>query len=162
LTSSTSKTFSGLAAGTWYIGLRARDAVGNWSAWRQIRVVVPTDDRSFSFSSSTSRRTGSAYINGTSTWNANAGSKMTARFSGDAFYLIGTAGPEYGKLRVTIDGVSTTVDTGHYKGARASSNHYRVLLFSKAMASGTHTVTITNLATSGRPTIAIDALGFRN
>jgi hypothetical protein len=49
-----------------------------------------------------------------------------------------------------------------YAGRRATSNHYRVLLFRRSLAAGSHTVTITNLATSHRPTIAVDALGFAN
>jgi hypothetical protein len=35
-----------------------------------------------------------------------------------------------------------------------------VLLFSTRFAPGAHTVTITNLGTTGRPTIAIDGLDF--
>jgi hypothetical protein len=35
-----------------------------------------------------------------------------------------------------------------------------VLLFSTRLTPGPHTVTIKNLATAGRPTIAIDGLGF--
>ena len=34
-----------LSPGSWYVGVRARDAVGNWSDWREIRVIVPRDDR---------------------------------------------------------------------------------------------------------------------
>jgi hypothetical protein len=34
------RAFSGLAAGTWYIDVRARDAVGNLSAWRAAVVVI--------------------------------------------------------------------------------------------------------------------------
>ena len=30
-----------LHAGSWYLDVRARDAVGNWSDWSEIRVVVP-------------------------------------------------------------------------------------------------------------------------
>ena len=68
--------------------------------------------------------------------------------------------PRCGQLQVTVDGVSTIVDTAFYKGTRATSYHDRVLLFSTRFAPGPHTVTITNLATTGRPTIAIDGLDF--
>ena len=46
----TTKTFSGLAPGTWYVDVRTRDAAGNLSAWKQVHVVVPADDRSYKFS----------------------------------------------------------------------------------------------------------------
>ena len=65
-------------------------------------------------------------------------------------------------MRVTIDGTSWVVDAGTYAGRRATSNHYRAVLFSRSLAAGSHSVTITNLATSHRPTIAVDALGFAN
>jgi hypothetical protein len=79
---------------------------------------------------------------------------MTVEFTGDRFYLIGTTGAGKGKMRVTIDGVSTIVDSG-------TSSHHRVLLLSKSLSPGAHTVVITNLATAGRPVITIDAIGWR-
>lgn len=158
-TTARSRTFA-LGAGSWYIGVRARDAVGNWSAERTVRVTVPVDDRSFSFSSGMVRRTGSSYYRGTITTTSRSGSRILAKFTGTAFYLIGTIGPSYGKMRITIDGTSTTIDARSYKGARATRNHYRQILFSKSLAAGPHTFSITNLATAGRPTIAIDGIGF--
>ena len=41
----TSQTFSGLAAGSWYINVRAVDAAGHRSAWRQVLTIVPRNDR---------------------------------------------------------------------------------------------------------------------
>jgi hypothetical protein len=149
-----------LGAGSWYIGVRARDAVGNWSEERTVRVIVPVDDRSFSFSSGTVRRTGSSYYRGTITTTSRAGARLSGTFTGNGFSLVGTIGPSYGKMRITIDGTSTLIDARTYRGARATGNHYRQLLFSKSVADGKHTFTITNLATAGRPTIAIDGIGF--
>ncbi|MGP1674073.1 MAG: hypothetical protein ACTS8Z_02520, partial [Candidatus Limnocylindrales bacterium] len=150
-----------LGAGTWFVGVRARDAVGNWSPWREARVIVPRDDRVFTFSAGTTRRTGATYHRSTVTTTNVAGARIvTASADTNGFYLIGTSGPSYGRLRVTIDGVSTTVDTGYFGGKRATTNHYRVLLFTKRLTTGPHTVSITNLATAGRPTIAVDAIGL--
>jgi hypothetical protein len=149
-----------LAAGSWTVGVRARDAVGSWSDWREIRVIVPHDDRHWAFSSGSVRRTGSAYYRGSVTTTSRAGSRMTIPFNGTAFYLVGSSGPAYGRMRVTIDGVAHVVDAGTYKGVRTTTTRHRVLLFTKALPAGDHVVVITNLATSGRPTIAIDALGF--
>lgn len=150
-----------LAPGTWYLQVRARDAAGNWSPWRETRVVVPHDDRTVGFSAGMVRRTGTAYYRSTLTTTRSTGARfVTTSADGNGFYLIGTAGPSYGRLRVTIDGVSSIVDTGYYAGSRARTVHVRALLFSARLTAGAHTVTVTNLATSGRPTVAIDGVAF--
>jgi hypothetical protein len=59
-----------------------------------------------------------------------------------------------------VDGVATVVDSGYLGGKRTTTYHDRVLLFSTRLIPGPRTVSIRNLATSGRPTIAIDGLGF--
>lgn len=154
------RTFK-LGAGTWELDVRARDAVGNWSTWRSVEVIVPRDDRAFSFSAGTTRRTSSAAYRGTlTTTNVKDAELLITTADGDGFYLVGRVGPAYGRLRVTADGVSTVIDTGFYQGRRATSYRDRVLLFSTRFTAGSHTVTITNIATSGRPTIAIDGLDF--
>ena len=86
---------------------------------------------------------------------------VTTVADGDAFGFIGRVGPNYGKLEITVDGVAKVVDTAFLGTRRATALvHDRVLLFSVRLAPGPHTVTIRNLATTGRPTIAIDGLGF--
>jgi hypothetical protein len=147
----------------WVVAVRARDAARNWSAWRETRVVVPHDDRSFRLSTGMIRRTNSGYYRGSATTTDRRGSTMTATFTGRRVFVIGTVAPRYGKFRVAIDGVTVaTVDAGRYKGARATTVHRRVLLWSSStLAAGSHTMTITNLATSGRPRIGIDSIGFR-
>jgi hypothetical protein len=158
-TTATNHSFK-LASGSWYVGVRAADAVGNWSVWREARVVVPTDDRSYSFSSGTVRRSGPLDFRGTVTTTSRAGARMTVAFSGTRFYVVGRSGPAYGRMRITIDGRSYLVDSGLYQGSRATVTRHALLLFNKGMAPGRHVVTITNLATAHRPTIAIDGLGF--
>ncbi len=159
-TTSTTRAFL-LGAGTWYLEVRAADAVGNWSPWRSARVLVPHDDAAFSFSAGTRRHASTAYYRGTLTTTSVADAQLdTTSPDGNAFVLIGRVGPAYGKLEVTVDGVSTVVDTGYLGDTRATTYHNRVLLFSTRFAAGPHTVTIRNLGTSGRPTIAIDGLGF--
>lgn len=146
--------------GAWYVSVRARDAAGNWSEWREVRTLVPVDDRRYAFSAGTVRRTSSADYRGTLTTTDRAGARLSTSFAGTAFYLMGDAGPRLGRLRVTIDGTSHVVDTGYYKGVRATTTHHRVLLFSLSVPAGTHSLTITNLGTARRPTIAIDGLAF--
>jgi hypothetical protein len=154
------RTF-GFRAGTWDLEVRARDAVGNYSAWRSTRVVVPADDRAYTFSAGTVRATSAGAYRGTLTTTSVTGAELVATTTdGSAFYLVGRVGPRYGKLRVTVDGVSTIVDTAYYRGVRATTTYERVLLFGTYLAPGPHTVTITALGTTNRPTIAIDALDF--
>jgi len=155
------RTFSGLSAGTWHVGVRARDAGGNWSDFRQATVVVPTDDRGYAFSSGNARRTGTQLIQGTETTTRRAGARMTIKFTGSSFVLIGTTAVDRGRLRVVIDGRRFTVDQGYYKGSRATTAHFRVILLSKTLTSKVHTVTITCLGTPGRPTVGVDALAWR-
>jgi len=148
-----------LAPGTWYVGVRPRDAAGNLGEWREVRVIVPVDDRSLTFSSGTRRLSSSVDYRGTYTVTSRAGSRLTMAFSGTGLYLVGRAGPGFGRFRVTVDGNSTIVDAGFYAGQRATTVHARVVLFSARLADGAHTVTITNLATAGRPSIAVDGIG---
>jgi chitodextrinase len=160
--STRTKAFGKLAAGTWYLSVSARDSAGNMSAWREIRVVVPRDDRSYRFSRGTVRLRGASEFMRTQTTTSVRGATMTVRFTGDAFYLIGTTAMSRGQMRVTIDGTAYKIDEGRYHGSRSISTHHRVLLLSKALANKAHVVVITNLATSRRPTISIDGLGWRN
>ena len=124
-------------------------------------MLVPRDDRAFSFSAGTVRRTGASFYRGTLTTTSVRNAKLvTTSTDGDAFALLGRVGPGYGKLEVTVDGVAKVIDTGFLGTRRATIVHDRVLLFSVRLTPGAHTVTIRNLATTGRPTIAIDGLGF--
>ena len=58
--------------------------------------------------------------------------------------------------------LSYTVDEGYYARHRATGTHYRAVVFSRTLTNRAHTVTITCLGTSGRRTIAIDGVGWRN
>ena len=159
-TSLRSGTFR-FGAGTWELDVRARDAVGNWGSWRTVTVIVPRDDKLFSFSAGTTRLAhAAAYRTTLTTTKVKDAELVVTTTDGDGFFLVGRVGPTYGRLQVTVDGISTIVDTAFYKGVRATSYHDRVLLFSTRFAPGAHTVTITNLGTTGRPTIAIDGLDF--
>jgi hypothetical protein len=159
-TTSRSASFK-LGAGTWLVQVRARDAARNASAWRSVRVFVPRDDRAFSFSEGTHRWSpAGAYRHTLTTTSVKNATITTSCEQCRSFVLIGRAGPRYGKLVVTVDGQSTIVDTATLHGRRVTANHEHVTLFSTSFAPGAHEVTIRNLGTSGRPTIAIDGLGF--
>jgi len=150
-----------LAAGTWHLDVRARDAAGNLSPWRAVRVVVPRDDRAVTFSAGTVRKFATGAYHGTLTMTAIAGARFqTTASAATGFVLVGRVGPSYGKLVVTVDGTAAIVDTGTLSGKRVVAVHDRVLLFSVALTPGSHVVDVRNLGTAGRPTIAIDAFGF--
>ena len=151
-----------LHAGTWEIQVRAVDAVNNASPWRIITVFVPRDDRAYAFSSGTIRRTVSTAFRGTLTENRTPGSTLTfTRVDGNMLYVIGRVGPQYGRMLVTVDGASTLVDTGFYQGQRATTVRDRVILYSRSLGAGPHTVTITNAGSGARVTLAIDGLDIR-
>ena len=160
-TTAKSATFS-LAPGSWEVQVRAVDAVNNASPWQIISVLVPRDDRAFAFSNGTVRHTATTTYRRTFTDNRTPGSTLTfTTTDGDALYVIGRVGPAYGRMRVTVDGVSTTVDTGFYAGQRATTIRDRVVLYSVSLATGAHTVSITNTGSAGRITLAVDAIDVR-
>ena len=160
-TTAKSATFS-LPAGSWEVQVRAVDAVNNSSAWQIISVLVPRDDRAYAFSSGTVRHTSTTTYRRTFTENKTPGSTLTfSTDDGDALYIIGRVGPAYGRMRITVDGVSTTVDTGFYAGQRATTIRDRVVLYSTSLAAGPHTVSITNTGSAGRISLAIDAIDVR-
>ena len=149
-----------LPPGSWYVAVRAADAAGNRSAWSETNVIVPNDDRAFRVPRSATRRPSAGAYRGTLTTTDRAGPLLTGSFTGSSVTVIGVAGPRYGRLRLTVDGRSVTVDAGRFAGRRATRNHGRVLLATIAVPFGRHTVRVTNLATPGRRTIAIDGIAF--
>ena len=160
-TTAKSATFS-LPAGSWEVQVRAVDAVNNASPWQIISVLVPRDDRAFAFSSGTVRHTATSTYRHTFTENRTPGSALSfTTDDGDALYVIGRVGPAYGRMRITVDGVSAVVDTGFYGGVRATAIRDRLVLYSTSLAAGPHTVSITNTGSAGRVTLAIDAIDIR-
>ena len=82
----------------------------------------------------------------------------TATFSrtyeeGDHMALVMAQGPGRGRAAIRVDGFFVgMIDTF------ADVNTNRVVVFEQMMAAGTHTVSITNFATAGRPRIDLDAV----
>ncbi len=87
----------------------------------------------------------------TSSYGARATFTRTYE-QGDHVALVMAKGPGRGRAAIRVDGiVVSTIDTF------ASVNTNRVVVFERMMSAGTHTVSITNLATAGRPRIDLDA-----
>ena len=156
------RTFKPLAFGSWHVAVRAVDAAGHRSEWLEVVAMVPKDVRGWSFTSGTTKRTGARFINGTDTTTSRSGARMTIRFTGSAFYVMGTSAVKHGKLRVTIDGRSWIVDEGMLDGRRATTTTHRVVFFARSLTKKAHTVVITCLATPGRPTIDLDAVAWQD
>jgi Transglycosylase-like domain len=91
------------------------------------------------------------YSSGHVKYATTAGATATLRFSGKGIAWVGPTGPTRGSARVYIDGrYIRTVDL------RRSTFHARSVVFSRALAAGTHTLVI-RVVTGGKP-VAIDEL----
>jgi hypothetical protein len=95
---------------------------------------------------------------GTAHWDPSAGATATFTFTGNEAALHAVRDVDQGKMTVSVDGgTPTTVDD--YSAAR---NANAIVWTTGALASGTHTVTVTvlgqsNPASSGT-TIALDSI----
>ena len=93
------------------------------------------------------------YFGGTAHWTRGSGATATLRFKGTSVAWVGPVGPTRGKAKVYIDGkLVTTVDL------KAATFHPRRVVFATSVKNGSHTLVIKALGTSGRPTVAIDAI----
>jgi hypothetical protein len=137
--------------------VRARDTVGNVSAWSPPRCTSrPLDDRSLSASSAWTRGTGSAYVDGTVTSTTRQGAEVTRReISARRVYLVATRCPTCGTADVFIG--STRV--GRVDLHATTTQHQRVIALpaSSSVRSGKLTVRVTS---SGKR-VAIDGVAFR-
>jgi hypothetical protein len=135
--------------------IRARDSVGNWSAWvgstKPVRVVV-VDDRSsaIGYTASWKRATSSAAIKDTLRRSWSTGAVASYAFTGRGISLVAPTGPGRAKIKVYIDGkYRKTVNL------RAASTHHRRVVYTAWFAgSGNHRITI-KIATSGK--VQVDA-----
>jgi hypothetical protein len=107
-------------------------SVNNASPWQIISVLVHGTTAPFAFSSGTVRHTATTTYRARSPRTGRPGSTLSfTTDDGDALYVIGRVGPAYGRMRITVDGVSTIVDTGFYaasarrRSATASSSTAR-------------------------------------
>jgi hypothetical protein len=142
--------------------VRAMDTAGNWSNWAE---AAPFTATVIQDTSSTLARSG--------TWTRYEHSQMSARttryatrkgyaisrtFTGRGFALVFPKSSTRGKAQVWVDGVLVkTLDT--YKRRFAPR---RVMYALAWTASGSHTVKVVVLGTSGRPRVDFDALVIIN
>lgn len=141
----TSSTFPGAQGKTYCF--RARSNVGSTKgAWSTDKCTgVPLDDSAttLSYSSAWSTLSNANYYLGTAKRSNTTNSTLTYTTNTHYFALIGTKGPNMGKVKVEVDGVAKTYDL------YSSSAKYRQPIAYKIFANGsnTHTIKVTVLGT---------------
>ena len=134
--------------------VRARDGVGNWSAWAAgptMTTALLQERAPIVRYIGTWTKVLYRYASGGSTTYAKSlGARVRTTFSARGVAIVAPVGPTRGSARVYVDGA--------YRGTisfRASSGRSRVLMFTKSFAtSGSHTIEM-RLTGSGR--VDIDA-----
>jgi subtilisin len=152
------RLFRPLATGHRYaVRLRARDAVGNWSAWVTSLATAPRviqdTSRVITWTGSwTTARAATASGGGTH-FASKAGRSATIAFYGRAVAIVAPLGPRRGRLQVWIDGVlARVVDERH-----ATVVARRVIYSRSGLVDGRHTVRVVVLDTPGRSRVDLDA-----
>lgn len=137
--------------------VRPRDWAGNAGAWRAgatISLAIVDDGaRSVTYAGTWKRLTVGGYSGGGVRYTKAAGASATFRFTGRGFSFVSTRGPTMGSARIYVDGkLAGTVNL------RNDAWVYRFVAFQRTWSStGSHSVRIVALGTSGGPRVDIDA-----
>ena len=100
--------------------------------------VIDERDSRFTFTGTWYDESGSQFpIDQTSKW-CNAGAGFTVNFTGSKIYLVGTIDPNHGTANVTVDGVTTSINTW-----ASSRSLGQIIYTSPDLAHGEHTLTLT-------------------
>ena len=138
--------------------VRAKDAAGNWSPWASMPTVSTgvAQDTSGSIARSGAWRSASnsSYSRSTAIYARTAGATLTRTFTGRTVAWISAVGPSRGAARVYIDG-SLFATVNQY---RADPGYRKVVFERSWVSSGSHTIRIEVVGTSGHPRVDLDAL----
>ncbi len=140
------------------VRVRARDAASNVSTWMAndplSSVLLQDTSSSIQRSSSWWRSRITTMSGGSSLTSGTRGQWFSRMFTGGGIAWVSTLGPTRGKADVYVDGVKvTTVDLNR------TSVHYRRVAFTRSwLTSGSHTIKVVVLGTSGHPRVDLDAL----
>ncbi|HVL53558.1 MAG TPA: hypothetical protein VM344_04805, partial [Vitreimonas sp.] len=152
----TLKTSLSLTATTRY-RVRARDVLGNWSAWKYgptVRGAAYQESYQYiKWTGTWVPQSSTEWMGGSARSTTTAGGTSTLSFTGRSIAWVARKGPTRGLVRVWIDGaLAGTVDL------RATSAGVRAVQFATTWsASGTHSIRIQNLGTVGSPGADVDA-----
>lgn len=106
--------------------------------------VIDERDSRFTFTGNWNNESGSAFpIDQTSKW-CNSGAGFTVNFTGSKIYLVGTIDPNHGTANVTVDGITTSINT--WASARALG---QIIYTSPDLEHGSHTLTLQATGTIG-------------
>jgi hypothetical protein len=137
--------------------VRARDRAGNvggWVAGPTLRAYLPQQTTAaISYRGTWTKEPNPSFSGGTARYSISAGARATYTFTGRAIGWVTTPGPTRGSARIYVDGVHVaTIDT------HAPTTIYRRVVFSRTWSqSGTHTIRIVAVGTSGHPRVDLDA-----
>ena len=136
---------------------RAVDRSGRIGAWKSVGPrhggIIADASPALVYRGSWGSAGSTSYLGGSAHYTRAAGATATLQFGGTSVAWIGPAGPGRGRSAVYLDGtLVATVDQ------YASSFVARRILFARNVASGTHTLVIKALGTSGRPMVALDGI----
>jgi hypothetical protein len=137
--------------------VRARDKVGNLSAWVTTSswypVLTQQSSTTVKYTGAWARADAAAYSAGTLKHASAAGASASLTFTGRAVAWVTTLRPTNGEVLVYVDGVlAGTVDTA------AATVTERAVVFSRSWISyGTHTIRLVAVGTADRPRVELDA-----
>lgn len=142
---------------TYDFRVAAVDRNGSVSALRPPEeTTVPFDDRAMNYDGDWGTPDASNRYRGATHRTNDPGATATMTARGTAIGLIGDRGPNYGRFEVRVDD-----GAWHTADAQAPDLRVRKVLWAKdGLGGGEHTIRVRNLATDGRPLLAIDAVAF--
>jgi cytochrome c peroxidase len=145
------------SSGTVRFRVRAVDRAANTGAWATGQTLTPRlfeqSSTSVTYAGTWNTTTGTAYSGGSATYAKAAGASASYTFTGRSIALVTTKAPTRGTVKVYVNGTYVaTVDL------YATTTKYRALAWQKTWStSGTRTVKLVVVGTSGRPRVDLDA-----
>jgi hypothetical protein len=152
-----SAAVSAAASGTVRYRVRAVDKAGNPGAWAYGPTLSPRrvqqSSTAVKYGGTWTTVKSSSYSGGSTRYARVTGRWAAYKFTGRSIALVTTKSPSRGKVKIFINGVRVaTVDL--YR----SSSQYRVLAWQRTWStSGTRTIKVVVVGTSGRPRVDLDA-----
>jgi hypothetical protein len=137
--------------------VRAVDKAGRVGKWKTVgpRLGASVSDASalITWKGTWSAVKLKTYLGRTAHWTKAKNATATLRFKGTNVAWVGPMGPTRGKANVYLDGkLVATVDL------KSSTFRPRRVVYAASVKNGTHTLVIKALGTTGRRTVAIDAI----
>jgi hypothetical protein len=150
----------GLAPGHAYrFEVRATDKASNRGTWVAGPTLYPTlvqQSTGVVYTGTWTSVYSAVYSGGSARYSGGPGATASYTFSGRSVGLVMSRGPSRGQVAVYIDGAyAVTVDL------YAATSSYAQIVFSRTFpAYGAHTITISVVATAGRPVALLDAVAL--